>query len=67
MEKGQAMKITIVINGGNVQGIYAPDGTEIELIDFDNPSKGTINPDGETCPQEIIEEIETKIRTAEGK
>jgi hypothetical protein len=59
------MKVTIVVNGGNVQAVYAPKGTEIELIDFDNPSRDILATDGEICPKETIEEIETKIR--EGK
>jgi hypothetical protein len=59
------MKVTIVVNGGNVQAVYAPKGTEIELIDFDNPSKNISEPDGEICPKETIDEIEAQIR--EGK
>ena len=63
----QIMKVTIVVMGGVVHEVYAPVGTEIELIDFDNPSKDISEPDGETCPQETIEEIEAKIRDSESE
>jgi hypothetical protein len=59
------MKVTIVVSGGNVQAVYASAGTEIEIVDFDNPSRNISEPDGETCPKEIIDDIEAKVREAE--
>jgi hypothetical protein len=58
------MRITVIISGGNVQAVYAPDGTEVEILDYDNPGRSNLESDGEICPQEIIDEIETKIREA---
>ena len=59
------MRITIVISGGNVQAVYAPHGVEIELIDFDNPSRSSLDSEAESCPKNIIDEIEAQIRDAE--
>ncbi|NLX22932.1 MAG: hypothetical protein GXY55_14865 [Phycisphaerae bacterium] len=59
------MKVTIIVRGGCVTAVYAPAGTDIELIDFDNPSRDTVQPDGDHCPQDILDQIAKVIRTVE--
>jgi len=59
------MKVTIVVRGGYVISVYAPDGTEIEVIDFDNPSRFLVQPDGEECPQYVLDQIDRDVAGAE--